>query len=354
MSNLIKLGSRTITSASSPYIIAEIGVNHEGSIEKAKELIELAKAGGADAAKFQSYKANKLASKFSPSYWDTTKEKTKSQYELFKKYDNFSENDYQILAKYCKKLEIEFLSTPFDEEAIEFLDELMPFYKIASADITNIPFLRSIATKEKPIILSTGASTLSEIDKAISTIQDISDVISIALLHCILNYPTPNKNANLEMISSLKTNYPNHIIGYSDHTIPDLNMTPLMVAYLKGAVIIEKHFTDNKNLPGNDHYHAMDVNDLKLFKQKLNYLEELIGFETTKKPIKEENISRDNARRSIVAKFNLNKGEELTKDNIIYKRPGTGISPIYWDEVLGKKTNKDIKEDMLLKWTDFD
>ena len=144
------------------------------------------------------------------------------------------------------------------------------------------------------------------------------------------------------MISSLKKNYPNHIIGYSDHTIPDVNMTPLMVAYLKGAVIIEKHFTDNKNLPGNDHYHAMDVNDLKLFKQRLNYLEELIGFENTKKPIKEEKISRDNARRSIVAKFNLNKGEELTKDNIIYKRPGTGISPIYWDEVLGKKTNKDL------------
>ena len=353
MNNQITLGSRIITDSSMPYIIAEIGVNHEGSIEKAKELIELAQKGGADAAKFQSYKANKLASKFSPSYWDTSKEKTKSQYELFKKYDNFSENDYQILAKYCKKLGIEFLSTPFDEEAIEFLDELMPFYKIASADITNTPFLRSIAEKEKPIILSTGASTIKEINKAINIIENISDV-SVALLHCILNYPTPNKNANLEMIASLKQNYPNNIIGYSDHTIPDNNMLPLVVAFLKGAVIIEKHFTDNKNLPGNDHYHAMDVEDLKLLKEKLIYLEDLIGFENIKKPIKEENISRNNARRSIVAKFNLKKGEKLTKENIIYKRPGTGISTIHWDEVLGKKVNKDICEDTLLQWTDLE
>ncbi len=222
-----------------------------------------------------------------------------------------------------------------------------------SADITNIPLLRPIAKKRKPIILSTGASTLSEIDNAISTIENISDV-SIALLHCILNYPTPDRNANLEMINSLKENYPNNIIGYSDHTIPDANMTPLMVAYLKGAVIIEKHFTDNKKLPGNDHYHAMDVNDLKVFTKNLNYLEELIGLENIKKPIIEENISRNNARRSIIAKNNIKKGDMISEDNIIYKRPGTGISTIHWDQVLGKKTNKDIREDMILQWTDLE
>ena len=179
MANLAKgvLNSNRIEDFN-PYIIAEIGVNHSGSINLAKKLIELAKKGGAHAAKFQSYKAHKIASKNSPSYWDTSKEKTKSQYELFKKYDQFNENDYKTLAEHCKKCNIDFLSTPFDDEAIDFLDPLVPFFKIASADLTNLPFLEKVAAKGKRIVLSTGASNLEEIDLAIKTIRNSKKIDS--------------------------------------------------------------------------------------------------------------------------------------------------------------------------------
>ena len=158
-------------------------------MDQAKKLIDLAKEGGADAAKFQSYKADTLASKYSPAYWDTTKEPTKSQHELFQKYDQFEPDDYILLAEHCEKNRITFLSTPFDNNAIEFLDPLVPFFKIASADVTNIPFLRKIAEKEKPVVLSTGASTLNEINIALDTLNK-SGCIDIVILHCILNYPT--------------------------------------------------------------------------------------------------------------------------------------------------------------------
>ena len=296
-----------------PYIIAEIGVNHSGSMNLAKKLIELAKEGGAHAAKFQSYKAEKIASKNSPSYWDTSKEKTQSQYKLFKKYDAFNESEYKILAEYCRKCNIDFLSTPFDDEAIDFLDPLVPFFKIASADITNLPFLEKVASKGKKIILSTGASNLDEIDLAIKTIKNTKQV-DIALLHCILNYPTENVNANLNMITGLIERYPDYLIGYSDHTIPDKNMTTLTTANLLGARIIEKHFTHDKTLKGNDHYHAMDVEDLKNFTKIIGEISLLRGITKVKKAIESEKISRINARRSIVASRNIEKGERLLKD----------------------------------------
>ena len=172
MSAQIDLGSRLLDSSSLPYVIAEIGVNHEGSIDQAKHLIDLAKEGGADAAKFQSYKADTLASKNSPSYWDTTKESTKSQHELFSKYDNFGPDDYSLLADHCRNVGIDFVSTPFDFEAIDFLDPLVPFFKIASSDITNFPFLRYVASKNKPVLLSTGASTIGEIDAAVHILAE--------------------------------------------------------------------------------------------------------------------------------------------------------------------------------------
>ena len=203
----LKIGNRILKEGCDPYIIAEIGVNHEGDFEKAKKLIYEAKEGGADAAKFQSYKASTLASKNSPSYWDTNKEKTKSQYELFKKFDSFNEKEYVALAEFCNSIDISFLSTPFDNESIDYLYPLVPFYKIASADITNVPFLRKVAKKNKPIILSTGASNLDEINFAIKTIKDCKNN-EIGLLHCILNYPTNNIDANLSMITSLKEKYP--------------------------------------------------------------------------------------------------------------------------------------------------
>ena len=335
-----------------PYIIAEIGVNHEGLIEKAKELIDLAKEGGAHAAKFQSYKASTLASKNSPSYWDTKKEPTTSQYELFKKYDSFNVKDYEILSEYCKDKSIDFLSTPFDDQSIDFLNPIVPFFKIASADITNIPFLKKIANKNKPIIISTGASTLSEVEIALNAIKQINNS-NPAIMHCILSYPTLDKDANLSMISSLKKLFPDNVIGYSDHTVPDDNMTTLISSYLLGAFVIEKHFTDNKNLPGNDHYHAMDVHDLKNLNKILSKVNSLMGIEDHKKPVACEFISRKNARRSIVLKNALSKGEIIKEENITYKRPGTGISPLHWDEVIGKTLNLDLSADHILDWSDL-
>ena len=348
----IKLGERIIYPDSKPYIIAEIGVNHEGSMDQAKKLIDLAKAGGADAAKFQSYKADMLASKNSPAYWDTTKESTKSQHELFKKYDQFEPDDYVTLSDHCKKNQIDFISTPFDDQAIEFLDSLVPFFKVASADITNSPFLHKIGSKGKPVVLSTGASTLEEIDIALNTLENSGCQVT-ALLHCILNYPTPFEQAHLRMIKSLLSTYPEHIIGYSDHTLPDDAMTSLVTAHLLGAVIIEKHFTHDKTLPGNDHYHAMDVDDLSRFVKLIDRIHISFGDASRKKPIKTEALSRLNARRSIVLNKDVPADHILVENDLTYKRPGTGISPQNWDVVIGSITKNKLESDHVLQWSDL-
>ena len=350
---IIKLGNRIITSKDKPYIIAEIGVNHEGSLDKAKMLIDQAKSGGADAAKFQSYKAETIASKHSPSYWDTSKENTRTQYELFSKYDVFEPDDYMELSIYCKQKEIDFISTPFDDFAIDFLDPIVPFFKIASADLTNTPFLRKIANKGKPIILSTGGSTITEINNSIETLEG-AGCKELVLLHCILNYPTNNKNAHLRMISGLQKTYPNYLIGYSDHTLPDEEMTSLTTAWILGALVIEKHFTNDKSLVGNDHYHAMDQKDLERFIEIVNKIHILVGKQINKTAIPTEDISRLNARRSLVLKHDVFSGHIITENDLTYKRPGTGISPIYWDDIIGCCTLKDLKRDQLLQWEYLD
>ncbi len=348
----VRLGDRILEKNSKPYIIAEIGVNHNGSIDNAKLLIDSAAESGADAVKFQTYKASTLTVKDSPAYWDTNKENTLSQYELFKKYDSFDYHDYVALYKHCKKQGIEFLSTPFDDDSVDFLDALMPFYKISSSDITNLPFLRKIAAKRKPVILSTGASSLNEINFACKTL-DKSGCNDIILLHCILNYPTEVHNAHLNMITGLIKEFPNLIIGYSDHTLPDNEMTTLVSAFLLGAVVIEKHFTFDKTLPGNDHYHAMDGDDLKKFVSQVNKIHSLRGELMTKMPIKTEEISIINARRSIVLSRDLMKDHIIGKEDITYKRPGSGISPIYWDSVIGKSIAYSLKADHVLNWEDL-
>jgi N-acetylneuraminate synthase len=229
-----------------PYIIAEAGVNHEGKIELAKRLIDEAKDGGADAIKFQTYKADTLASKNSPSYWDRTKEPTDSQYKLFQKYDKFWKSEFEQLKVYCEKVDIEFISTPFDLESAKFLNDLMPVFKISSSDITNKPFIEFICKFGKPILLSTGASFMFEVEEAVEWIDKYKN--PLALLHCILNYPTDDKNANLGMIRALKHKFPDKIIGYSDHTLPK-KMKMLETATILGAIILEKHFTFDKSLP---------------------------------------------------------------------------------------------------------
>lgn len=339
---------KQITSHPTPFLIAEIGVNHENDLYTAKKMIDEAKKAGADAVKFQSYKAEKLAVMDSPAYWDRAKEKTDSQYRLFKKYDKFGEKEFILLASYCEKKDIIFLSTPFDFEAVDFLDKLVPFFKISSSDITNIPFIRYIARKRKPIILSTGASTIAEIDEAVRTIREAGNN-KIALLHCTLNYPTGYRNANLNMIKHMKNIFSDLVVGYSDHTLPDESMLVLTMANLLGAQIIEKHFTLNKSLPGNDHYHSMDPDDIRIFMDNLALITEISG-EYYKEPLASEKVSRKNARRSLVASTPIRRSQIITTKMLTMKRPGIGIPPKFFDQIVGRRAIRNIVEDEIITW----
>ncbi|MBR4742019.1 MAG: N-acetylneuraminate synthase family protein [Desulfovibrio sp.] len=332
-----------------PYIIAEAGVNHEGKMELAKRLIDEAKEAGADAIKFQTYKAATLASKDSPAYWDTKKEPCQSQYQLFQKHDSFWKNEFEQLKIYCDQAGITFLSTPFDVESAAFLNDLMDVIKISSSDITNKPFIQILCSYRKPILLSTGAAYLHEIAEAIEWIEEYNN--PTALLHCVLNYPTKDENAALGMITALKQYFPDHVIGYSDHTLPaDLHI--LKTATLLGAKIIEKHFTFDKTLPGNDHYHAMDKKDLATFKTEMASLIASIGpAKITSLPSEEP--ARLHARRSLVAKRAIKANACINSDDLTWKRPAHGISPRFYDEVLGMRARHDIPEDTVLTWHDL-
>jgi len=349
--NKIKLGNKLVSKNSLPYIIAEIGVNHECSLKKAKKLILNAKKGGADAAKFQTYKADLITSRYARSYWDVKKEKTKNQFELFKKYDHFDKRHYKELYEYCKKIKIEFLSTPFDEAAVDMLNPMVKFYKISSSDITNFPLIKKIASKRKPIILSTGASSLNEIKKSVKFIQK-NGCNKIIIMHCILNYPTLDQDANLNMITSLIKHFPKNLIGYSDHTLPNKNMSNITTSFILGARIIEKHFTLNKKLKGNDHYHSMDLNDLKRLKSNIMNINISIG-KKEKSFLNSEINSRKFARRSLIARKLIKKNQIIQKKDLICKRPGTGIEPGKIDKVIGKRAKKDLKEDYIIKFRDI-
>ncbi|MDO6443711.1 N-acetylneuraminate synthase family protein [Marinobacter sp. 2_MG-2023] len=333
-----------------PYIIAEAGVNHEGSMDTAKRLVDEAAEGGAHAIKFQTYKADTLASRHSPAYWDTSKEPTLSQHELFSKHDRFWKKEMEELKKYCDRRNIEFMSTPFDVESAKFLDELMDVFKISSSDITNKPFIKYLCSFNKPIILSTGASELWEIQEAVNWIEEAGN--PVALLHCVLNYPTPEKNANLGMIQGLRKAFPDKLVGYSDHTMPG-DMKVCEIAALLGSVIIEKHFTHDKTLPGNDHYHAMDMHDLRMFQNSMDRIFGLLG-DFRVKALADEEVSRKNARRSLVAMCELKAGQEVSEGDITFKRPAYGISPRSIEELLGKKPLEDIPEDTVLQWNMFE
>lgn len=334
------------------YVIAEIGVNHAGDLSLAKKLINLAKKGGAHAAKFQSYKAHKIAAKDSPAYWDTTKEPTESQFDLFKKFDGFGEAEYVELSKYCDEIGIDFMSTPFDLEAVDFLNPLQKAIKIASADITNFPLLRRVAKCNKPVILSTGCSEIKEIHEAVQELIN-SGVTEVVLLHCILNYPTANSNANLNMISSLQREFPKIHIGYSDHTIPSKGMEVLCAAYTLGARVIEKHFTHDKSLQGNDHYHSMDYRDLRVFISSISAINEMIG-NSDKKPLESELNSIKYARRSLHYRSNLSVGHTLKEVDLICLRPGTGVSPSLIDSLLGKRLKRSVEEGARLNLDDLE
>ncbi len=347
MEKEIQVGDFVIAQGRRPFIVAEAGVNHENDMETAKQMIREAKASGADAIKFQTYKAEKIAARESPAYWDTGK----TQREFFQRFDQFGEDEFRELAHHAKDHNILFMSTPFDEEAVEFLNELMPLFKISSSDITNLPFIKKISQCRKPIFLSVGASTIDEIRQAVDTIL-AEEKNPIVLLHCVLSYPTPYSAANLRSIPYLQQTFPTHLIGYSDHTLPDPDLTVLLTAAILGAVVLEKHFTLDKTLPNNDHYHAMDPTDLAKFNEKLDFVLPLMG--TYDKPVLEvEKLARQFARRSLVTAHAIKRGTPITRDLLTAKRPATGISPSELDKVVGKKAKRDLEEDHILTWDDI-
>ncbi len=329
-----------------PYLIADIGVNYYdiaqkeeiSTMEAAKLMILEAKKAGIDAVKFESYKTENIISRNFP-----------EQFDLFKKYDEFGRDEFFELSEYCNELKIKFLSTPLDYESADYLDEFMDIYPIASSDLTNIPFIQYIAKKNKPMLLLTGAATLNEVKIAVRAIEEVSTV-DIAILHSVLAYPTDYKDANLAMIKDLSQNFPNYEIGYSDHTKPDSNMFVLTAAYNFGADIIEKHFTLDKSLPGNDHSHSMDPEDVMIFKTNIGFLSQIKGMKN-KQPLICESLAKRDARKSIVLTKDIKKGDVITSDIIAFKRPGIGISPAEIDDVVGKTALVDIAEDTII---DFD
>lgn len=341
---------------SKPYLIAEIGVNFYDTasalnislIDAAKMYIKAAAGAGVDCAKFQSYKANTIVSKNSPAYWDLKKEPTKTQYELFLKHDHFGEKDYQELCNYAHELGLDFTSTPFDYASADYLESMVDFYKVSSSDLTNIPFIKYIGSKGKPVIISVGASYLSEVDEAIRALEDVG-CKDITILHCVLSYPTDPKNANLNIIKTLKNVFPNVKVGFSDHVAPDETMMTLAVAYMLGAEVIEKHFTLDKTLQGNDHYHSGDPLDFKKAISNFRLIDTVLGNE--KKTVLEcERIPRKEARRSLVLTRKIKSGETICKEDLMPKRPGTGIPPSFIDVVVGRKATRDLDEDTILTW----
>ena len=341
---------------SKPYLIAEMGVNFYDTarvlgitpLEAAKKYIDAAAAAGIDCAKFQSYKAGTIVSKNSPAYWDTTKEPTKTQYELFLKHDSFGEAEYRALSDYTHAKGMDYTSTPFDYASADYLEPMVDFYKISSSDLSNLPFIRHIGAKGKPVVLSVGAAYLSEVDEAVRALKE-SKCDDITILHCVLSYPTDPKNANLRIIETLKKDFPDVKVGFSDHVAPDATMMTLATAYLLGAEVIEKHFTLDKTLQGNDHYHAGDPEDFKKAIANFRWIDQVLG-SPEKTVLDCEQVPRREARRSLVLTRNMKAGEVICTEDLMPKRPGTGISPIYTDIVVGRTVTRDLAEDTILTW----
>ena len=346
---------KQIIKNSNPYLIAEVGVNHENSLSIAERIIKQAKIGGADAVKFQTYTAETIAAKKSPYYWDLKEVNIKSQFKLFKKYDKFKEAEYIKLKKICNHYKVEFLSTPFDLNSAIFLNKIVKFFKIASADLTHLMLLDQVSKFNKPILLSTGASNFEEIKFVKNYITRNYPKVDLALMHCILSYPTKYQDAHLEIIPLLKKKFKSLVIGYSDHTIPDESGTVLIDAYQKGASIIEKHFTLDKfkGKKNNDHFHSMDYKDFIKFRKNISILESINGSSSNRTIYNAEKKSRINARRSLYALGSIKKNKKISILNIIAKRPGGGISPLHYKKLLGKRLKKKVNDEHKFTWKDF-
>ncbi len=343
---MIKIGDRVI--GESTYVIAEAGVNHNGSLDRAKELIEKAAMAGADAIKFQTYTADELVCKGTPKFWDWKGDKDQeTQYDAYKKIGGAPYEWYPELMKCCEENGIEFLSTAFSFEAADYLNSIgMKAFKVASSDMSHLPYLSHIAKFGKPIILSTGASTPEEVLEAVNTIEEAGNFQTI-ILHCTLKYPTDLKDANLNLIPSLKVAFPQYPIGISDHT---LGITGSIVAAAMGACVIEKHYTTDKTLPDSaDHWLSINPQELEILIKAVREVEILKG-SSTKKIFQCEEETRKYDKRSIVSKVRIAKGTTITEDMLTYKRPGTGIAPKFVADVVGKVAKTTINEDKPITW----
>ncbi len=342
----IRLGDKWIGEGEACFIIAEAGVNHNGDLKLAKKLIGVAKEAGADAVKFQSFKAEDVVTRNAEKagYQKESTSTEESQYEMIKKL-GLSEADFKDLSDYAIEKGIIFLSSPFDKESADLLETLgVPAYKIPSGEITNLPLLKHIASKQKPIILSTGMSTIDEIDEALKIIRE-EGVKEIVLLHCVSSYPAKPTDMNLKVMETLRSAF-GLPVGLSDHT---LGITIPIAAVVMGACVIEKHITLDKSLPGPDHRMSLEPGELQDMIKAIRDAEVAIG-DGTKKLSEDEEENKKVVRRSIVARVNIPAGVIITKDMLDIKRPGTGIEARYLDMVTGKKAKTRISKDELITW----
>ncbi|MGP1568132.1 MAG: N-acetylneuraminate synthase [Peptoanaerobacter stomatis] len=328
------------------FIIAEAGVNHNGSLKLAKKLVDEAKNAGVDCIKFQTFIAENIVSKTAVKaeyQKQNTNNSSESQYNMLKKLE-LSFSDFIELNNYCKAKNIQFLSTAFDFESIDFLSSLdMNVWKIPSGEITNLPYLIKIANLGKDVIISTGMSTMEDIQNALSVLKT-NGAGNITVLHCTTEYPAPFTDVNLKAMLTIKDKFDVNI-GYSDHTkgieIP-------ISAVALGATVIEKHFTLDKNMQGPDHKASLEPHELKKMVESIRNVESALG-DGIKKLAESEKKNISIARKSIIAKRDIKKGEIFTQENLTVKRPGNGISPMKWFEILGQEAIKDFKEDELIE-----
>lgn len=346
----IDIAGKTIGENAPVFIIAEAGVNHNGNINIAKKLIDVAVEAGVDAVKFQTFSAKEVMIKTAPkaSYQKETTNPCESQYEMAKRLE-LKKEDFLELSEHCKKNNVLFLSTPHDEESIDLLDKIgVKAFKIGSGDITNIPYLKKISKIGKPIILSTGMSNICEVEEAVNTIysQGNTDLI---LLHCVSNYPAKVKDCNLRAMKTL-SNVFNLPVGFSDHT---LGIEISIAAVAMGAKVIEKHFTLDKTMIGPDHRSSLESEGLKAMIEGIRKVEQSLG-NGIKKPRNSEIDIMKVARKSIVAKTIIKKGEKIKENHLSIKRPGTGIKPKNYDSLIGKVAKKNIEKDSLILWRDIE
>jgi len=329
------------------FIIAEAGVNHNGSIQIAKELIKKAAWAGADAVKFQTFKAKDLVSKKTPKaeYQLKTTSSSESQFEMIKRLE-LDKTMHKTLIEHCKKNSILFLSSPFGLKEIDLLNQLkLNIFKIPSGEITNLPYLKKIGGLKKEILLSTGMATIEEIKAALNILTTAGALKkNITILHCNTEYPTPISDVNLNAMKQMRSSFPNIKVGYSDHTI---GIEIAIAATALGATVIEKHFTLDKTMEGPDHKASIEPQELQQMIQGIRNIEIALG-NGIKQPSPSEKPNIAIVRKSIVASKDIAKGEIFSKTNITVKRPGTGISPMLWDDILGQRASRTFQADELI------